>query len=367
MVLETHYGIGATVVASAGTSLSHYLGPILHLGFTGVDLFFVLSGFLLGGILLDNKGASNYFKVFYTRRVCRIFPLYFLIVPFLLALPQAQGVFTTGTASDRPLPSWTYLTFTQNIAMAQEGGWGSGMLLPTWSLAVEEQFYLILPLLVWFVSREKFLYLLMGLISLGTLSRLVTLTLHPHGDFAFFFLLPPRADALFWGVLGAWLVRNQRCRDLLDSHRKILYGALAMLIVGACLAALVAATSPYRSHAADVPATYFPPTYGYTLLSLLYLCTLLIAVTEKHGVISFVTRNQLLGKLGVISYGVYLIHLPVLGLLRWFLSGKVQDELLVNVGALLLTIALASISWIFFEKRIVNWGRSFKYHNTIVA
>jgi peptidoglycan/LPS O-acetylase OafA/YrhL len=98
--------------------------------------------------------------------------------------------------------------------MVQEESWGSPWLYPTWSLAVEEQFYLILPLLVRFVSREKLPYLLMGFISLGPLTRLALLAFSSHGDWAFFFLLPSRAESLFWGVLGAWMLRNHACLDL---------------------------------------------------------------------------------------------------------------------------------------------------------
>jgi peptidoglycan/LPS O-acetylase OafA/YrhL len=121
-----------------------------------------------------------------------------------------------------------------------------------------------------------------------------------------------------------------------------------------------------------VLTTLFPATYGYLLLGLLFTCILLIAVTEKRGIVSFVTRNRLLGKIGVIAYGVYLLHVPVQGLLVWFLLGEAPfspvdttPEVLVTFGALLLTLGIATISWVLFEKRIVSWGRSFKYDSPV--
>ncbi len=195
MVIEAHYGIVRTLLARYWGGLSEYLTPILSLGPSGVDLFFVLSGFLIGGILLDNKGASNYFRVFYTRRACRIFPLYFLFVILLLAIPYPSGL--VFPADEVLLPSWTYLTFTQNIVMAKDGIVGAGLLGPTWSLAIEEQFYLVLPLLIWFVPRGKLVHLVIGLILLAMLSRLVMLSFHSPGDPAtWYFLLPGRADPL---------------------------------------------------------------------------------------------------------------------------------------------------------------------------
>ncbi len=368
MVLVEHYDIRGLLKESlAGSILSEYFAPVslaLSLGWTGVDLFFVLSGFLLGGILLDNQKASNLFKVFYTRRACRIWPLYYLVVVLLLIIPQPWNLDihpAFGFAPlQEPLPSWTYLTLTQNITMGLKESAGSIWLTPTWSLAVEEQFYLVLPFLIRYVSRERLLYLIVGLILLTGLSRWAVLALYPHGDFAFWFL-PCRAESLFWGVLAAWIVRNRRCMDFLGSRRNTLYGALVILAVITYLTAAIG----YLAYS-WLPVVAFPPTFGYTVLSLLYTCILLIAVTERQGLVSFVTRNKLLGKIGAISFGVYLLHLPVSGLFWLLLSGETSEgaaRFLITIGSWLLPFALATISWVFFERRIVNWGRSFKYRN----
>jgi peptidoglycan/LPS O-acetylase OafA/YrhL len=346
----------------------HYnLAPFM--GGVGVDLFFVLSGFLLGGTLLDKKEAPNYFRAFYARRVCRIFPLYFLslllFLILLLAAPFTLGWLLFGDSIrfllEDPLPLWSYFTFTQNFAMVHWGVWGTPWLGHAWSLAVVEQFYLILPFLIRFVSKEKLPYLLAGLILTAPLSRTVVFNFHPHGDFALYVLMPCRADSLLLGVLCAYAIRNERCLNLLRTHTKALYGVLMVLIAGVIVMVLSRPATP------TLHQPFFAPSYGYTWLALMYSCVLLIAVTEKRGLVTWVTRIRPLGALAVITFGVYLLHMPIGFSFRWLILGQLQvpetwwSDLIVAFGALLITLTLTSISWIFFEKRIVRWGRSFRY------
>ena len=121
------------------------LKPFFDMCWSGVDLFFVLSGFLLGGVLLDHKDAPNLLRVFYTRRVCRILPLYFgLIAIYWLALQAPMPGFPPWAILflGQPfVPVWSCLTFTQNFYVATAGGLGATIISSTWSLAVEEQFY----------------------------------------------------------------------------------------------------------------------------------------------------------------------------------------------------------------------------------
>src|ERR687885_1751207 len=214
----------------------HYdLAPFL----SGVDLFFVLSGFLLGGILLDKEETPNYFKAFYARRFCRILPLYFLcLLVFLILLPVTLG-WLSGDSFEMllgdPLPLWSYFTFTHNFAMTQLGGWGTLWLGHTWSLAVEEQFYLVLPFLIRSFSRKKLPYLLVGLILSAPLLRAFLYNVHPHGDLASYVLTPCRADSLLLGVLCAYVIRDERFLNLLRTYTRVLYGVLAVLAAGGAL------------------------------------------------------------------------------------------------------------------------------------
>jgi peptidoglycan/LPS O-acetylase OafA/YrhL len=158
LVLVWHYF--SCQVAPEPKSILDYFTRAFSLTWSGVDLFFVLSGFLIAGILLDHRKTSNYFRVFYLRRVCRIFPLYYALLAFFLCL-SATNLSTS--ASFRwlfrdPLGLLSYATFTQNILMGARGDFAPGWLGITWSLAVEEQFYLVIPLLIYLLPRRILLY-----------------------------------------------------------------------------------------------------------------------------------------------------------------------------------------------------------------
>ena len=141
-VLFWHYG---HYYAPAPGSIGAWLPPLLRLAWSGVDLFFVLSGFLIGGILIANRKASNYWRVFYVRRACRIFPLYFVVLAaFVLATATITPQPSNWLLKQEP-PFWNYPLFLQNLAWLARSSFGSDFLGPTWSLAVEEQFYLVLP------------------------------------------------------------------------------------------------------------------------------------------------------------------------------------------------------------------------------
>ncbi len=365
MVLAEHYDLrGLLKGAFPGDEVPALLAPVslaLSLGWTGVDLFFVLSGFLLGGILMDHRRAPNLFRVFYARRAFRIWPLYYLVVGVLLLAPQPWELGIDPAYGHAPrdeaLPVWAYLTLTQNVVMGLEASAGSIWLTPTWSLAVEEQFYLVLPLLIRFTPVRYLLHLIIGLIVLSFAGRWAVLSV-PGGEFAFWFL-PFRAEALFWGVLAAWIVRDRRCMGLLHAHQRALHVALGAL---AAVTFLTAALGYWRY--ASLPVVAFPPLFGYTVLGVLFTCTLLVAITERRGVVTRVTRNRVLGKIGVISFGVYLLHLPVSGLF-WHVTGGEETQgltrALLTVTSWLLPFAVAALSWVLFERRIVEAGRTYRY------
>ena len=137
--MDSNLGIGASAVKRA-----------LCLTGSGVDLFFVISGFLITGILVEKRGSAHFFRTFYVRRALRILPLYFLL---LLSYVVCAGLWNESSPTwmhqfAHPLPWWSYLTLTQNIAMAMRGDFGPLWLSVTWSLAVEEQFYWVMPVLV---------------------------------------------------------------------------------------------------------------------------------------------------------------------------------------------------------------------------
>src|SRR6186997_1549382 len=128
------------------------IGNVLFFGWTGVDLFFVLSGFLITGILLDTRNSRRYFTTFYARRTLRIFPLYYLILFIaLVVLPKFPAVDRVLIGQDELIdlpPQWPYWLYLTNFSIADRG-WVHGWVDVGWSLAIEEQFYLVWPLVIW--------------------------------------------------------------------------------------------------------------------------------------------------------------------------------------------------------------------------
>jgi peptidoglycan/LPS O-acetylase OafA/YrhL len=130
------------------------------MGWSGVDLFFVLSGFLIGGILMDARGSVSYYHTFYVRRFCRIIPIYYAwITAYILLVGLAgakvQVLSNSGVAPPLNLSIYSYYLFLQNLHIASLAGLAGAWFGHLWSLAVEEQFYLLAPLVIRFVAPRK--------------------------------------------------------------------------------------------------------------------------------------------------------------------------------------------------------------------
>ena len=190
LVLLGHFSL---VVVTPSTSLAYALVP-LRLYWSGVDLFFVLSGFLIGGILLDARTASNYFRVFYTRRFFRIVPIYGVLLVatvIVVRLSRAGYIGNYRELYTTMLPWPFFALFLQNIGMSIWHDYGTLPLGATWSLAVEEQFYLTLPLVIRLFSRR----MLLRFIAAGVVAApLVRTWFYHHDPVSFFPLLHAAAQ-----------------------------------------------------------------------------------------------------------------------------------------------------------------------------
>lgn len=359
LVIASHYLVDIAVTRR-GTPL-FYLLQMGRLAWSGVDLFFVLSGFLIGGILLDVRQSPRYFQVFYSRRSCRIVPIYAaMCILWWLAsrLSFIHPSTALAEAFPQPAPWWPYLTYTQNFWMAYAGTVSIGWASVTWSLAVEEQFYLTMPAVIRYVSERTLLTLLcVGILSAASL-RIVLFGILPRvqGAVAAFVLMPCRADSLLLGVLSAWLVRQDRFWRYLSTHLQMLPRALVVLAAGFI----------YLTVKAPLRSGWPMASVGYTWLAVLYLCVLLIAVAQTESVLARVLRSRVLRWFGLVSYGSYLLHTAVLGLAFGFLrhhSPRIAGlgDFLVAALALVLTFAIAQISWSFFERPVVKYGHSLLY------
>ncbi len=339
MIVELHYvGRWNGVPHSA----SYYLKKCLALNWSGVDLFFVLSGFLIGRILLENTQSQNYFRTFYVRRACRIFPLYYAALALFALMYYRFG------HEDRfawlfpdARPWWPYVTYTNNFVPT--AGTQSRCLAVTWTLANEEQFYLLIPLLIRYVSKRWLPLVLFSLIIIAPLLR----TVAPSQ----FQLILWRSDSLVSGVLLALLVWNEAFLALCERYRSQLLALFALLCAG-----YVAMTVEWQ-HQETV--------FSHCWLAMLFAVTILL-IKLDYKPLTAIFRNRALVFLGGISYFVYLMHMAVLGVVFAVVRqgaprvATVGDWLLL-VAAFGATILMAVLSYRFFEKPILGWGRSFKY------
>jgi peptidoglycan/LPS O-acetylase OafA/YrhL len=336
-------------LAAEPRSMEAVVWRIFSLTYTGVDLFFVLSGFLIAGILLDHRDAGNYFRVFYARRVCRIFPLYFLVLGLFVVLTavgldQAPGF---EWLLGNPLPLWSYATFTQNVPMGLHHDFGSQWLAPTWSLAVEEQFYLVVPLLVWLLPRRRLALVALLLIFLAPVLRAAC----GWSRASAYVWTPCRNDALLTGALLAVVVRDRQLLALLRANRALLYA----VFIGFLGVVAMITWRPQSFGSAD--HSWFAGLYGTFLL---------LAVVDDDTLVARVLRHRALIWLGITSYGIYLFHQPVSGLVHGFLGdGKPAINTAAGCGltllALALTLVTAAASYRFFERPFLAWGHRFRY------
>jgi peptidoglycan/LPS O-acetylase OafA/YrhL len=365
MVLLCHFFF--FVIQVRPGSAAAYLLVTGRLTWSGVDLFFVLSGFLIGGILQDARGSSNYFRVFYTRRFFRIVPIYVVLlasVGITFHLWRAGFIGKFEKVFLAPLPWPTFVVFLQNFAMARRNDIGLFPLGVTWSLAVEEQFYLTLPLLVRFLDRRALLRFILFAVPAAPLLRAFFFYRDPTNLFSWYTLMPCRADSLLLGVLGAIALRDPRWRAWLLGHRRLLSLALAFFLAGL---AFLGWRSP--NFAQPLMATV-----GFTWLALTYLSFLLYALLFPESWMSRCLRWGWLRGLGVIAYGTYLFHEFFLSLffrrVPWVGSWR---DLGVSVLTLAFTLVFCRLSWLYFEKPLVKLGHRTSYNfdskqsNTAVA
>jgi peptidoglycan/LPS O-acetylase OafA/YrhL len=234
MVFLLHY-IAESHTHDGNFGPLYRFAQIFRLGWSGVDLFFVLSGFLIGGILLDSRSSAHYFKPFYTRRLHRIAPVYYAwisvfgVVGFVVSKWGPSYVAELGTAS---VPVWVYYPFLQNLMFKSLSEFTRYWMGPTWSLAVEEQFYLVSPWLIRFLSLRRLTQFLIACVIGAPVLRYV---LYPHspGILGMYYVLTPcRADALALGMLAAVAWRT-RARAWLAQHISYVKVASGVLLLGA--------------------------------------------------------------------------------------------------------------------------------------
>jgi peptidoglycan/LPS O-acetylase OafA/YrhL len=339
---------------------NQYLGiglfKISQIGLRGVELFFILSGFLISGILINSKKSPSFFKTFYFRRFIRIFPLYYFVLAIsFLVLPQFINIDASGNyVIKQQVWLWTYTSNLSNIF--DQISWDDSLNFPSfghfWSLCVEEHFYVFWPFLIYY-SNEKWLTRIMWiLVALSAFSVL------------FVFVFGDCIPILKWssircsGVLSLGGLIAYYLNNPLQHKQIVIISQKSIMISGILF--LLAHFIPRQCEIHQV-LTFFT--------SLVFFSCLLVLAIEDRNIMSKLFKHRSLYFIGKISYGIYVYH----GVLRPYFKSFLYDdlEIYINNGILrsliytitctMISIFIAWISWVIIEKPILSLKTYFKY------
>lgn len=346
-----HYAGG--VGAHTSSVFLRRASAIFAVGWSGVDLFFVLSGFLITGILYDTRDDTSYYRNFYARRALRIFPAYYLLIAILACLGPFLGV------------HWGpgHLLFLVYLGYPASLIWPSLITVAPmlgithlWSLSVEEQFYMVWP---WLIAKLRSPdAILKGSIVVSALALLLRMLIWlsgwPISNWATGFLLC-RMDELALGACIAILMRGPRQQSILR------WAPFMFIVAGACVVSMFA----IRKTVDRADATVW--TVGYSLIGIFY-GTLLLLCLKPASSFQRLFSWSVLRMFGRYSYGLYLYHFPlavVLSPLRerfvsWTHSFWVGSTLHITT-CLLVNLLIAALSYRFFESPILRLKNRFSY------
>jgi peptidoglycan/LPS O-acetylase OafA/YrhL len=332
-------------------------GETLRYGTFGVDLFFVLSGFLITGILFDSLNDDGYFRKFYARRVLRIFPLYYgvLLICLLLTHPLHLHWGNMG---------WLLLLYLQNLRPAEIEKFAPGQHLALyhfWSLAVEEQFYLVWPAVVFWVRTRAGLLRTMLIASAGALMLRLAMVLLGASPIAIHETTVCRGDSLLLGGVLALLYRSPDWETVKRWAPWGFVGAMGFYFGMSCF-------MDVRFRNDYVKGLLWSEGLCYTILAIGFGC--LIAWSLKAGTVcSWIFQRGWLRFLGKYSYGLYVLHVLVLSAieqpLRAALLGATRNKTLAVVGSGLtcfgISIVAAYASYHLYEKHFLKLKHRFDY------
>ncbi len=342
---------------TAGADLA--IGSVVFFFWTGVDLVFVLSGFLITGILLDTRNSERYFTSFYARRFLRIFPLYYLVL-FLafVVLPKFPALHPMLAGQAELPPQWPYWLYLTNFFIAGSG-WVHGWVDISWSLAIEEQFYLVWPLVIWLCPPRAVPLICVAVLLAEPILRILA---RESGMQALpIFVLPwYRLDGL---AMGSLLAVAQR-RGLMPTLDRWVPAVVVGCVAGLVVCAIMGGHTWWWNR--------WMQQYGYSLIAITGGAMLVSAITRPAD--SRWPRMLSAGWLrafGKYSYCLYLIHAPVMRAVREYVFNPEQfltyhmapwiAQLLFYALATAPSFALAWLSWRCVEAPILKLKARFPY------
>jgi peptidoglycan/LPS O-acetylase OafA/YrhL len=312
----------AALFPDTGPGVVRLASIVAGASWVGVDLFFVLSGFLITGILLDHRGEDDYFRSFFLRRMLRIFPLYyatlfvaFAVLPQLTHIAHLAPVARLAPDGRNQIWLWTYLdNWTGPL------GRDTPAFPHFWSLAVEEQFYLLWPFVVWLLAPRRLLAACAGLTVVALLARVGLRLAGADHQLAYEWTVC-RMDALAIGAVVAGLLRRPDFRAWADAHRSRLAGAALALFVAGLLLTRGYPRVSFRSQ-----------SFGYSLLDVTFGVFILVAVVQDlrgRGALRRMLATRPLRSIGTVSYGMYVFHTPI----KQFAEAHLVSSRLAHPGA----------------------------------
>jgi peptidoglycan/LPS O-acetylase OafA/YrhL len=321
-------------------------------GETGVQLFFVISGFLITGILLDEKTKGeaahvsklHLIKTFYIRRFLRIFPAFYatLAVTYLLGHPDVRA------------SVWWHLTYLSNFFFAWRGDY-LGDVSHLWSLAVEEQFYLVWPFLMCAIPDRYLKSFIIGCILIAPVFRYCLEFFVGANDTTVNVMPFSSLDALSAGALLAWLKREHGSQKY-ERYTPV----LASLSLGLWLIVI---------YAPPMTDTFYAPIVFLKRLLLIPLLFFVVVLVSNriNGIGGKILEWRPLLFIGKISYGIYLFHffipwvvIALCATLGIQLGENVSYPLFLVLNSITLVV-ISSLSWLLFESKLNNLKRYFKY------
>ena len=329
---------GLRAVAIISVLLFHFFPETLGSGFIGVDIFFVISGFLISSIILNDLKKEQFnFKHFYSKRIKRIFPALLVVVSFSLIV----GYLMLYPDEYKQLAKHTIgaSTFINNVMLWRESGYFDNAsdtkpLLHLWSLGIEEQFYVIWPIILLLIWKKQYSFIFLSLlfILISFFLNIYFVSSHPS---ATFFLPFTRVWELLIGFVVAYLlfIKNKDIENIRYKYSKILsIIGLSLLIIGFII---ISKNNLFPSWFALLP------TFGAALI---------IFSNDKSWFNKYVLSQKLFVMIGLISYPLYLWHYPLLVFTRIITNDTASDILKIII--LLISVLLAWITYQFIEKPI---------------
>jgi peptidoglycan/LPS O-acetylase OafA/YrhL len=345
---------GVRGLAVAAVMLYHcFPCSITRGGWMGVDLFFVLSGFLITGILLDTKDNKKYYINFIGRRILRIFPLYYMVLGVILfVIPTFwSSIYLPHFSYYTKHQSWFWL-YTQNWLYSRDGFPQNHLLVHFWTLGVEEQFYLLWPWAIRYIPRRHLVKASLILCIVAIVYRLLPLTIiHLENTYRYMSTIA-RMDSLLIGAIIAILIR--------DNKRLLEKVTLPLCILS--FTVLLLGVISFRSlNFLDLPSIY-------TAIDVFCGSLLLLSLSSIRWVKKIVKQPFLI-KMGKYSYGLYVYHYIIFIILRYNINEWLNTHfdnfstrmLFLGTLTVILATGISILSYHYFESSFLKLKNHFKY------